>query len=415
MGNEFLLSLGSSCLAFSLVVIFVLTARSVLRNFFGAGTAYLVWLAVPMVAAAPLFPQVTSQVWTFIPMAPLYIGSEAVQEVSSPSVSAPQFVMGLWLCGVVLTFNYFLIQHLRFSKAIGNIQKPRAFLKSFGRSNNISSPLLLGLWRPVIVVPSDFRKRYSAHERLLILAHERTHLQRYDPIANVICAVLQCVFWFNPLAHLAAVRFRFDQELGCDDIVMRRYPGKCRSYAEAILKSQTSSLPTPLACQLQVIHPLKVRIMQLQKTTETNARRNFGRSLIAATICALTYGAWSAQAQESGATNAQVSKSPQIYEIAIVINAGGEVVNPRVRTIAGLPATIEFGTAPKIWTVVVELTPREGMQVVSKMSIQYEKKSIASPKLVHALNESAGIQIGATDTHPSFDLKLNVQEWKSPN
>ena len=81
-------------------------------------------------------------------------------------------------------------------------------------------------------VPADFAARYSADEQDLIIAHERQHAARHDPAANALLALLQCAFWFNPLMHLAASRFRFDQELACDAAVMARHGARLDSRLE---------------------------------------------------------------------------------------------------------------------------------------------------------------------------------------
>jgi hypothetical protein len=346
---------------------------------------------------------------------PLHLANDTVQGIANQSDHAALLGMALWTFGAVLAFIFFLVQHMRFTREMGQLQKQRSFLRILQRSKNDCGPLVMGFLRAVIVVPSDFRQRYNARERSLILAHERTHLERLDPMANAVCATLQCFFWFNPLAHLAAQRFRFDQELGCDEIVMRRHPSRCRSYAEAILKTQTDSRSNPLACQWQAVHPLKVRIMQLEKSVANKTRRTLGRTLIAATVAVITFGAWSAQVGEATADVVSPVSSGPIYEIDMTFKAGDEVVSPRVRTKAGVPATIEFGTAPKIWSIKVDLSPRDGTQVASKLEIRHEQKLISSPKLIHELGEKASVRIGAKDPHPELYMQLIVKEWKAPS
>jgi bla regulator protein BlaR1 len=151
--------------------------------------------------------------------------------------------------------------------AARQIAQQRAYLRRMGvsaRRDGIAyadspdpGPALVGLWRPLIVVPSDFDRRYTATERELILAHERTHARRRDPLANAVCAALRCLNWFNPLVHIAERLMRIDQELACDAEVVRRHPNSRRSYADVMLKTQLSASDAPFACQWQSNHPLK--------------------------------------------------------------------------------------------------------------------------------------------------------------
>src|SRR3546814_16727473 len=77
-------------------------------------------------------------------------------------------------------------------------------------------------------------------------------------------AALRCVYWFNPLLWIAADRFRRDQELACDATVVARHPHARRAYGEAMVKTQLSAMPAPLACHWFGGHPLKERIAMLK-------------------------------------------------------------------------------------------------------------------------------------------------------
>jgi hypothetical protein len=123
-------------------------------------------------------------------------------------------------------------------------------------------PAVIGTLAPRIVLPADFETRYSAEERRVILAHERVHLFGHDAQANAVAALLQCLCWFNPLAHVAAYFFRIDQELNADAEVVKQFPGQQRAYAEALLKTQIASRSLILGCQwpAQSEHPLRQRI-----------------------------------------------------------------------------------------------------------------------------------------------------------
>src|SRR5690606_4874806 len=99
-------------------------------------------------------------------------------------------------------------------------------------------PATLGLWRPRIVLPADFEERFDPPQRALVLAHERRHIARLDPWSNAAAALLRCLFWFNPLFHLAAARMRHDQELACDADVLAAHPRQRRRYGNALLNAQ---------------------------------------------------------------------------------------------------------------------------------------------------------------------------------
>ena len=192
-------------------------------------------------------------------------------------------------------------------------------------------PAVVGLWRPRIVLPADAMQRYDATERDLMLAHERTHVARGDLPANAVVAVLRCLFWFNPLVHLAAQRFRHDQELACDAHVVRRHPRARRAYGEAMLKTQLARGLLPLGCHWAHTHPLRERIEMLKQPVFSLRRRVLGRAVAFALLCATGYAAWAAQpaanAGESAAgsdtlpqasiDNASRMSNPPIYPVDV--------------------------------------------------------------------------------------------------
>lgn len=139
--------------------------------------------------------------------------------------------------------------------------------------------MLLGAWRTRVIVPADFETRYPKQDRLLMLAHERAHQERLDPLVNAIASIWMCVSWFNPLMYWALGRIRFDQELACDALVLSRTRTRKKRYADALLKVQMTSDSAwhlPSGCHWQSNHPLKERIAMLKISFPSNPRRLAG-------------------------------------------------------------------------------------------------------------------------------------------
>jgi beta-lactamase regulating signal transducer with metallopeptidase domain len=150
----------------------------------------------------------------------------------------------------------------------------------------------MGLLRAMVVVPADFESRYTAEEQMLILAHERAHVRRGDLIANAVGTVVQCLLWFNPLVHLATSRFRFDQELACDATTLSDRSRSRKTYAAALLKTLSLEPTLPFSSRWQSAHPLRGRILNLQKPAMTRRRRVFGHVLVVALSATLAAAAW---------------------------------------------------------------------------------------------------------------------------
>jgi hypothetical protein len=157
-----------------------------------------------------------------------------------------------------------------------------AWRKRFGISQAGTSPAMLGILRPRLVLPLDFRQRYSRAERRLILQHERTHVERGDSITNLAMAVLRAIQWWNPLVIFASRALSRDQERACDARVIHRHPNQLRTYADALSKTLCRTTPhLPLVCQWQSFHPTVERIAMLKIHRHRRARLHLAATIIA--------------------------------------------------------------------------------------------------------------------------------------
>lgn len=97
------------------------------------------------------------------------------------------------------------------------------------------SPMLIGLARPVLLVPRSLRT-FAPDQQRLIVAHELTHWRRRDPLLLHASVILQALFWFNPALRALGRRLHWAQELGCDRAVLDgRAQGQRQQYAAALV------------------------------------------------------------------------------------------------------------------------------------------------------------------------------------
>jgi beta-lactamase regulating signal transducer with metallopeptidase domain len=221
-------------------VLAVIAVRLPARRLFGAEVAYWLWLVPVLVAAGALIP--AGNVAAHAPAQATVIGS-----LVAP---APGLLLAAWAVGM--------------AAAAGLLWQAQARFQRLARAGKVG-PAVVGVIAPRIVMPAD-DGRYTPEERALIRAHEREHIARRDPQARAWMAVLQCVAWFNPLAHIAAHLARLDQELACDAAVLRRHSRERGPYARALLKTQLAATPLPFGCYWPARgrHPLEVRVALLK-------------------------------------------------------------------------------------------------------------------------------------------------------
>jgi beta-lactamase regulating signal transducer with metallopeptidase domain len=268
MDAEILSALVRANIAGGLAVLLVLALRSPCQRMLGAGATYGLWLIPPLAMAASLLPGPT---WDISFPIPVPGGSPGPEAIPAPAAmplpwAAGAWIIGAWALGIAASALLIAIRQRQFMAALGKPELDADGLPIMrARDGFAVGPAVIGTLSPRIVLPADFETRYSAEERRVILAHERVHLFGHDAQANAVAALLQCLCWFNPLAHVAAYFFRIDQELNADAEVVRQFPEHQRAYAEALLKTQIASRSLILGCQwpARSEHPLKVRISLL--------------------------------------------------------------------------------------------------------------------------------------------------------
>jgi beta-lactamase regulating signal transducer with metallopeptidase domain len=288
-------------LAISMAILIVMVLRGPIRRFFGPRAIYGLWLLAPVSALACLLPSLRS-----VPA-----GSPAIEPALwASALSLPAalmhspltpFLWGVWLAGAGLVATAFLTAQARFLR---NARQGRA------------GPAIVGLLDPRLVLPADFTLRFSSEEQALIRAHEKAHLDRDDPRANGLLAAVQCLFWFNPLVHLASRLVRLDQEMACDALVMARFPRARRQYARAMLKTQLSHDLLPAGCHWGG-HPLEARILLLQAPALSRLRQATGAALVTSLTLTCLATVWSLQSPRIEAPPSRAAPPP-VMDLLIV-------------------------------------------------------------------------------------------------
>lgn len=139
-------------------------------------------------------------------------------------------------------------------------------------SGSINSPMLIGLIKPCIVLPSELLAgmRVKGNDMCLILHHELVHYKRRDIWYKWLFQAVLCIHWFNPLLYLFNRKFNIDCELACDEMVMALLTEEGRrAYGDVLLDvaekyflehSQTAHKNIPAMTLLEEKRTLKERL-----------------------------------------------------------------------------------------------------------------------------------------------------------
>ena len=135
----------------------------------------------------------------------------------------------LWIAGIVIMLGYALISYLKLKKSL-SVCVPAG--ERILACDEVKAPFILGVFRPVIYVPSSMSGKTLAH----VIRHEKAHLQRHDHWWKPLGFLLLSVYWFNPLCWIAYILLCRDIEMACDEKVIRDMDkDDMAAYSQALL------------------------------------------------------------------------------------------------------------------------------------------------------------------------------------
>lgn len=108
-------------------------------------------------------------------------------------------------------------------------------------------PAVIGIIRPLLILPAGIQERLTAAELETVIAHEMCHVRRRDNLTAAVQMALEGIFWFHPFIWWIGARLLEERERACDEAVVGL--GKdSQTYAESILKVCRFYLESKLAC-----------------------------------------------------------------------------------------------------------------------------------------------------------------------
>lgn len=398
--------------AVSAAIVLVLALRVALRRRLGAGAAYALWAAVPLAAVAALLPTGGTRISLQLAVLEPVAAATASAPLDATATATPLPWFAVWLAGCLALFALQVLQQWQFRRRCG-VRPQRGALQRAA-----AGPCVSGLWRPVILLPADFRARYDRRERRLVLAHEIVHLRRGDLLANAVAALLRALFWFNPLLHVALRWFRLDQELACDARVLARFPEARRCYAGAMLKTQLGEAalmegPGPLGCGWFSPHPLKERIAMLHHPLPGRRRRRFGLAC-AAVLAAATAGlAWAAK---PGAVAAPAAVAEAAYVDAQFVLRIGDGAEQRFRMInrfgESFLATVSGPGAS--WEAQFVATAADASSIRLSATLRRDGETVATPQLLLRDGERGGLAVDGAPGQEALKLDAVLRRSATP-
>ncbi|HUP47990.1 MAG TPA: TonB family protein [Thermoanaerobaculia bacterium] len=286
--------------------------------------------------------------------------------------------------------------------ARGLMRLPRLAL-----SDTAAEPMVVGLFRPVVLLPRHYAGSLDRRELDTVFAHELEHIRRRDNLTAAIHEGVCALFWFEPLHWMARRRLLDLRERACDERVLD-LGCAAAAYLAALAKSSHASMESPAIACMSGFH-IRERMESIMSHASNRARFAPERSVRAtALLAALAVAAAfvlvspapslaAAAAAEEVIRSFDVQLRPGVngrvlVEVTITGADGQNVMSAKSTVEAGQPVRLSTTHGSRTYEVDVSATAAggglavleviEGRKVVYRTSrtlpAQPEPRSVAS-------------------------------------
>ena len=245
--------------------------------------AQLGWRTAPVIAPSQLSFAMDEISQPFAMPAPAPLPSVPVP-AQNP---LPAILVALWLCGMAVGIVFWLrwwrqLRSIRCTAMPVDMDLPIHAMSSSARME----PGVVGILKPVLLLPEGIAKHLTPAQLQAILAHELCHVQRRDNLTAAVHMLVETIFWFHPLVWWIRTRLMEERERACDEGVLR-LGGEPQVYAESILRVCEFYLASPVACAAGVTGgELRKRIEGIMANRFTRGL-SYGKKVILAVAATL--------------------------------------------------------------------------------------------------------------------------------
>lgn len=107
-------------------------------------------------------------------------------------------------------------------------------------SGIVHAPAVVGLLRPVVLVPAGALAGLPPEQMEAVLLHELAHIRRSDNLVNALQSVVETLLFYHPAVWWVSGHMRSEREVCCDDAAIA-VTGDAQSYARALAEIGSSA------------------------------------------------------------------------------------------------------------------------------------------------------------------------------
>lgn len=227
------------------------------------------------------------------------------RELENAGWSLPSWQMMLrlgWVAGAVIMFVWLAVAFWRLRRIrrdglpcpeIRELTQSLATECGVRRSvevllhEDIPAPLTCGVWRPVVILPTESRN-WSEADLRRALVHELEHVRRRDWAVQLAARAICAGYWFHPLVWMAWRRLCLEAERACDDAVVQK--AERADYADQLmlLAQQMSKAHAHPALGMAKRSDLSTRVSALLDGSQRRGRAGLLAAAVAISVASLT-------------------------------------------------------------------------------------------------------------------------------
>lgn len=162
----------------------------------------------------------------------------------------------------------------------------------------VQVPMVVGFFKPVILVPVGTLTGLSAQQVESILAHELAHIYRNDYLVNLLQSIVEVLLFFNPLMWWISTQIREERENCCDDMAVQ-LTGDTLTFAKTLATVEEMRLQGTPELAMAFARKKGVLLSRIQRLTKEKRKNStFSEGFLSAFLLLifLFFASWHAKA-----------------------------------------------------------------------------------------------------------------------
>ena len=371
-----------------------------------AGAALIERAARPL-SQFPLIPSLAAQPAPQLSSAALAMPAAAIVVHAAPHIDLSLVLLALWALGGALVLVRWRVQAARVRAAVRSARPlPWQAAMPVLAAPTLLEPGLVGLWRPVLVVPGSLPERLTQPEIAALVAHETCHLRRRDNLTASVHMLVEALVWFHPLAWWIGARMIEERERACDEAVVRAGHDRA-AYARSLIEVCRFYLQTPLLCVAGASGShLKTRVETIMTAPLSSPLSRFGKALL------LTAGACAvATPVAAGLLTTPVGHEVVAKALALASSAPlSRPALPSTSVAASAPVTVQAPQPIVLARNAAALDPGVAVTATDAAAIVLARDAV-SPRMLEALP----LQLASAETTPAAQSAALTAEPADPS